>query len=61
MMYYIVYIFEMAGLTGNQNLLAASIQYIIVSAHYHAAKERLVNFLSVLERGDDITCYLIPG
>ena len=31
MMYYIVYIFEMAGLTGNQNLVAASIQYIIVS------------------------------
>lgn len=29
MMYYIVYIFEMAGLTGNQNLLSASIQYII--------------------------------
>lgn len=34
MMYYIVYIFEMAGLTGNQNLLAASIQYIIVSVHH---------------------------
>ncbi|KAJ5708824.1 hypothetical protein N7493_010158 [Penicillium malachiteum] len=29
MMYYIVYIFEMAGLTGNTTLLSASIQYIV--------------------------------
>ncbi|KAJ5919868.1 hypothetical protein N7454_009703 [Penicillium verhagenii] len=29
MMYYIVYIFQMAGLTGNATLLSASIQYII--------------------------------
>ena len=29
MMYYIVYIFEMAGLTGNNALLSASIQYVI--------------------------------
>lgn len=29
MMYYIVYIFQMAGLSGNANLLASSIQYII--------------------------------
>ncbi|KAJ5132056.1 hypothetical protein N7448_006214 [Penicillium atrosanguineum] len=29
MMYYIVYIFQMAGLTGNQTLVSASIQYII--------------------------------
>lgn len=29
MMYYIVYIFQMAGLTGNNALLSASIQYII--------------------------------
>ncbi|KAM0664229.1 hypothetical protein ACQRIU_006812 [Beauveria bassiana] len=29
MMYYITYIFEMAGYTGNANLLASSIQYII--------------------------------
>lgn len=27
--YYIVYIFQMAGLTGNRTLLSASIQYII--------------------------------
>lgn len=30
MMYYIVYIFEMAGLRGNQALYSASIQYVIV-------------------------------
>ncbi|KAK2783147.1 hypothetical protein FQN53_009336 [Emmonsiellopsis sp. PD_33] len=29
MLYYIVYIFQMAGLTGNNTLLAASIQYVI--------------------------------
>ncbi|KAJ5536337.1 hypothetical protein N7513_009523 [Penicillium frequentans] len=29
MMYYIVYIFQMAGLTGNATLLSASVQYII--------------------------------
>ncbi|ODV97824.1 hypothetical protein PACTADRAFT_324 [Pachysolen tannophilus NRRL Y-2460] len=29
MMYYIVYIFEMAGYTGNTNLVASSIQYVI--------------------------------
>ncbi|KAJ5676183.1 hypothetical protein N7462_009080 [Penicillium macrosclerotiorum] len=29
MMYYIVYIFQMAGLTGNNTLISASIQYII--------------------------------
>ncbi|KAJ5212412.1 uncharacterized protein N7498_004058 [Penicillium cinerascens] len=29
MMYYIVYIFEMAGLSGNNTLISASIQYII--------------------------------
>jgi sugar porter (SP) family MFS transporter len=29
MMYYIVYIFEMAGIGGNQTLIASSIQYII--------------------------------
>lgn len=29
MMYYIVYVFQMAGLTGNVNLVSSSIQYII--------------------------------
>ncbi|QPG75508.1 high affinity glucose transporter [Brettanomyces nanus] len=29
MMYYIVYIFEMAGYTGNTNLVASSIQYVL--------------------------------
>lgn len=29
MMYYIVYVFGMAGLTGNTNLIASSIQYVI--------------------------------
>lgn len=29
MMYYIVYIFEMAGFTGNTNLIASSIQYVL--------------------------------
>jgi hypothetical protein len=29
MMFYIVYIFQMAGLTGNNALISASIQYII--------------------------------
>ena len=29
MVYYIVYIFEMAGLTGNNTLVSASIQYVI--------------------------------
>lgn len=29
MIYYIVYIFEMAGLTGNTTLTSASIQYVI--------------------------------
>jgi len=29
MMYYIVYVFQMAGLTGNINLVASSIQYVI--------------------------------
>jgi MFS family permease len=29
LLYYIVYIFEMAGLTGNTKLIAASIQYVI--------------------------------
>lgn len=29
LLYYIVYIFEMAGLTGNNKLVAASIQYVI--------------------------------
>ncbi|ODQ83089.1 hypothetical protein BABINDRAFT_31609 [Babjeviella inositovora NRRL Y-12698] len=29
MMYYIVYIFEMAGMTGNINLVSSSIQYVI--------------------------------
>ena len=43
MMYYIVYIFEMAGLTGNQNLLAASIQYIIVSSQ-HSARFGLISY-----------------
>lgn len=46
MMYYIVYIFEMAGLTGNQNLLAASIQYIIVSAN---TMRDWVRFLTLLD------------
>jgi hypothetical protein len=29
MMYYIVYVFQMAGLTGNVNLVSSSIQYVI--------------------------------
>ena len=29
MMYYIVYIFQMAGYSGNSNLVASSIQYVI--------------------------------
>jgi hypothetical protein len=29
MMYYIVYVFQMAGLTGNINLVSSSIQYVI--------------------------------
>ncbi|KIY46119.1 sugar transporter [Fistulina hepatica ATCC 64428] len=29
MMYYIVYVFQMAGLTGNTNLISSSIQYVI--------------------------------
>lgn len=29
MMYYVVYVFEMAGLSGNVNLIASSIQYVI--------------------------------
>lgn len=29
MMYYITYVFGMAGLTGNTNLVASSIQYVI--------------------------------
>lgn len=29
MMYYIVYVFQMAGLTGNTNLTSSSIQYVI--------------------------------
>ena len=29
MMYYIVYVFQMAGLTGNVNLYSSSIQYVI--------------------------------
>lgn len=29
MMYYIVYVFNMAGLTGNVNLVSSSIQYVI--------------------------------
>ncbi|KAK0187128.1 general substrate transporter [Armillaria mellea] len=29
MMYYVVYVFQMAGLTGNTNLISSSIQYVI--------------------------------
>jgi hypothetical protein len=29
MMYYIVYVFQMAGLTGNINLVSSSVQYVI--------------------------------
>lgn len=32
MMYYVVYVFNMAGLTGNANLVASSIQYVIFVA-----------------------------
>jgi hypothetical protein len=31
MMYYITYVFGMAGLTGNTNLIASSIQYVSTS------------------------------
>jgi sugar porter (SP) family MFS transporter len=30
MMYYVVYVFEMAGLTGEVNLIASSVQYVIM-------------------------------
>ncbi|CDK26983.1 unnamed protein product [Kuraishia capsulata CBS 1993] len=29
MMYYVVYVFEMAGLSGNANLIASSVQYVV--------------------------------
>ncbi|KAK9452696.1 general substrate transporter [Dipodascopsis uninucleata] len=30
MMYYVVYVFEMAGLSGNVNLIASSVQYVVL-------------------------------
>lgn len=59
MMYYIVYIFEMAGLTGNQNLLSASIQYIIVSSP--SSRPDLLANKHDLECGNDHTSTPIHG
>lgn len=60
-MYYIVYIFEMAGLSGNQNLIAASIQYIIVSVAVSYNSYCALTTLNAVERGDDNPCAPLHG